>query len=154
MIMRMLLLLFAIVLLHCTVPESSDEFHSSSTTSPENKAVDSTFTPLSVFEDAFSNKKSNIQVKQQGVVIALLSDDTVGDRHQRFIVRISNNQTLLIAHNIDIGLRVPNVAKGKNLTFYGEYEWNDEGGVVHWTHDDPDGSHVGGWLEYDGVKFD
>ena len=69
------------------------------------------------------------------------------------IVRLGNDQTLLITHNIDLAPRVPNPIKGKILRFYGEYEWNDEGGVIHWTHTDPDGEHIDGWLEYEGIRY-
>jgi hypothetical protein len=116
-------------------------------------AATDTLTPIAVIAKAFSDQQSNIQVKQKGVITRILSDDTVGDRHQRLIVRLSNNQTLIVAHNIDLAPRVPNPVVGKALTFYGEYEWNDEGGVVHWTHKDPDGRHVTGWLEYEGKQY-
>jgi hypothetical protein len=33
------------------------------------------------------------------------------------------------------------------VSFYGQYEWNAEGGVIHWTHRDPEGQHVSGWLK-------
>jgi hypothetical protein len=115
---------------------------------------DSTFTAVSVFEDAFKNQKSNIQVKQSGIITAVLSDDNDGDRHQRMIVRLTNEQTLLIAHNIDLSPRVPNPVKGKSIKFYGEYEWNSEGGVIHWTHKDPNGTHLNGWLEYEGLIYE
>jgi hypothetical protein len=40
------------------------------------------------------------------------------------------------------------------ISFYGEYEWNNKGGVIHWTHHDPRGSHPDGWLLYDNRKYD
>lgn len=79
-------------------------------------------------------------------IIKLLSDDTVGDRHQRFIVELESGQTLLVAHNIDIAPRVEGLAVGDDVAIYGVYEWNDEGGVIHWTHVDPDGNHPEGWI--------
>ncbi|MBN1603700.1 MAG: DUF3465 domain-containing protein [Chitinispirillaceae bacterium] len=88
------------------------------------------------------------------MITRILPDDTVGDRHQRMIVRLGNNQTLLIAHNIDLAFRVPNPATGKKLRFCGEYAWNDEGGVVHWTHKDPAGVHDDGYLEYQGKRYE
>jgi hypothetical protein len=112
-----------------------------------------TLTPVSVFAQAYVDSQSNIQVTQKGVITRILADDTVGDRHQRLIVRLSNNQTLLIAHNIELSPRVPNPIVGKTLGFFGEYEWNKDGGVVHWTHKDPSGKHVAGWLEYEGKRF-
>lgn len=110
-------------------------------------------TDVSVLERAFQTRQSNLQVTQQGEIIRLLSDDTEGSQHQRCIVKLSSGQTLLIAHNIDIALRVPDMRTGEQLVFRGEYEWNDKGGVIHWTHHDPDGRHEDGWLEYRGKTF-
>ncbi len=39
-----------------------------------------------ILQDAYDNKTSDIQVKGEGEVTRLLSDDTEGDQHQRFIV--------------------------------------------------------------------
>ena len=108
---------------------------------------------VAILQEAFENQKSDIQIQGEGVVIRLLSDDLVVPRHQRFIIRISPKQTLLVAHNIDIADRVPNLQTNSTIEFYGEYEWNAEGGVIHWTHHDPDGSHIGGWLKYAGITY-
>lgn len=54
---------------------------------------------------------------------------------------------MLMAHNIDLAERVP-VAIGDRVAFRGMYEWNDLGGLVHWTHDDPLGVEDGGWIRY------
>ena len=92
---------------------------------------------VTILWDAFENQKSDIQIRGEGVVIRLLSDDLVVPRHQRFIIRISPKQTLLVAHNIDIADRVSNLQIDSTIEFYGEYAWNAEGGVIHWTHHDP-----------------
>ena len=34
------------------------------------------------------------------------------------------------------------------IHFRGVYEWNDLGGLVHWTHHDPLGEEDGGWVRY------
>ena len=62
-------------------------------------------------------------------------------------------QTLLIAHNIDIAPRINSLQKGDLILFYGEYEWNPQGGVIHWTHQDPNGNHVGGWIEHEKTRY-
>lgn len=110
-------------------------------------------TPLTEIEQAFRNQQSSLQITQQGTIMAILTDDTEGDRHQRMIVKLGNGQTLLIAHNIDLAPRIPDPVTGKALRFSGEFEWNEEGGVVHWTHKDPDGVHPDGWLEYGGKRY-
>jgi hypothetical protein len=112
------------------------------------------FTDLNTLTDAFENPRSNIQVRQAGTIIKMLADDTSGSRHQRFIVRLSSGQSVLIAHNIDLAPKVEGIGEGSMISFSGEYEWNNKGGVIHWTHHDPQGQHEGGWLTYNGRKYE
>jgi hypothetical protein len=107
----------------------------------------------SVFASAFNNHASNIQVEGQVSVVKILPDDNDGSRHQRFLVRLSSGQTILIAHNIDLAPRVSSLNEGDVVSFSGEYEWNAKGGVVHWTHRDADGRHPAGWIRRDGQAF-
>jgi hypothetical protein len=97
---------------------------------------------------AFNTRTSNVQVEGEGIVERSLADDLDGSRHQRFIVRLASGQTILIAHNIDLAPRVEGLQEGERISFYGEYVWNSQGGMVHWTHHDPLGRHVTGWLKY------
>lgn len=106
-----------------------------------------------VFATAFDQQQSGLQVDGAGTVTLILSDDDEGGRHQRFVVALASGQTLLIAHNIDIAPRVLDLGEGDAIEFKGVYEWNDEGGVVHWTHHDPDGQHENGWIEHDGKVY-
>ena len=94
----------------------------------------------------FTDNLGNVQVYGNGVVISILSDDLSGSRHQRFIIEMNSNQTLLVAHNIDLAPRIDDLSLGDRIEFYGEYEWNNEGGVIHWTHHDPDELHIDGWI--------
>ena len=102
---------------------------------------------------AFKSKTSNVQVEDEGVVTRILADDLAGSRHQRFIVRIASGQTVLIAHNIDIAPRVEGLQEGDDVRFYGEYVWNEKGGMLHWTHHDPQGRHVTGWIKHNGRSY-
>lgn len=77
----------------------------------------------------------------------MLSDDNDGSRHQRLILHLRNRQSLLVAHNIDLARRVP-LGMGDRIRFRGMYEWNDLGGLVHWTHHDPLGIEDGGWIRF------
>lgn len=100
--------------------------------------------------NAYRNKAHDVPVQGQGKVIKVLPDDTRGSQHQRFLLRLGSNQTVLVAHNIDLASRLQNLHAGDTVRFKGIYEWNDQGGVVHWTHRDPSGRHTAGWLEHDG----
>ena len=102
---------------------------------------------------AFEKQQSNVQVQGSGHVSRVLPDDNDGSRHQRFLVRLASGQTLLIAHNIDLANRVDSLRAGDSVEFYGEYEWNAKGGVIHWTHRDPGGRHVDGWIKHDGQTY-
>lgn len=69
------------------------------------------------------------------------------------IIKLSSNQTLLIAHNIDLAPKIKDLKVGDHIDFYGEYEWNSKGGVVHWTHHDSKGHREGGWLNHGGKLY-
>ncbi len=118
-------------------------------------------TDNSALIEAFKHKKSDIFVEGAGVVKKLLADDNKGSRHQKFLVSISPEQTLLFAHNIDLAPRVENLQIGDAVTFRGEYVYNPKGGVMHWTHKNPQGeisaSQGGnkvGWIIHNGQKYE
>ncbi len=103
--------------------------------------------------DAYANHQSNLQIKGNGTVLKILPDDNYGSRHQKFIVKLDSGHSLLIAHNIDIAPKITALKRGDRIEFNGEYEWNRRGGIIHWTHHDPDASHVPGWLLHNGRKY-
>ena len=102
---------------------------------------------------AYSVRAHHIQVDGQGIAVKILKDDTEGSRHQKFLLRLPSGLTILIAHNIDLAPRVEGLQAGDNVQFNGDYEWSDKGGVVHWTHRDPSGRHVAGWLKHNGRTY-
>jgi len=104
-------------------------------------------------EHAFEQRQRDVQVKGEGVVSRILSDDKSGQPHQRFIVRLLSGQTILIQHNIELAPRIAELREGDAVSFYGEYIWNEQGGLVHWTHHDPAGRHVAGWLKHNGRAY-
>ncbi len=110
-------------------------------------------TGIDSITEAFRMERSKVWVEGSGVVEAVLRDDNEGARHQKFIVRLSKEQTVLISHNIDIARRVP-VDKGDEVSFRGEYIWNTKGGIVHWTHHDPGGRRAGGWIRIGSSRYD
>lgn len=102
---------------------------------------------------AFDRHESNLQIEGTGMVSQLLSDDNDGGRHQRFIVELKTGQTILMAHNIDVAPRIISLDLGDEIRFFGEYEWNEKGGTIHWTHHDPNGHHPAGWIKHEGRVY-
>jgi uncharacterized protein DUF3465 len=102
--------------------------------------------------EAFRSRRSNVEVEAGGRVVRVLPDDPDGSRHERFLVRVDGETTVLVAHNLDLAARIP-LAVGDSIELRGEYDWNPKGGVIHWTHRDPDGRHQAGWIRYRGRLY-
>lgn len=103
----------------------------------------------------FQNHQSHVEVTADGTVVRLLPDRTSSTgTHEQFIITLSSaDLTIEIEHNISIGARVP-VAMGDHVIVHGEYIWNSEGGLIHFTHHDPLASHEGGYIEDNGKTYD
>ena len=114
--------------------------------------AESTGTQTGVIEKAYADKRSKVWVEVPGRVSRVLADDHEGDRHQRFILALDSGHTVLVAHNIDLAKRVP-LEKSDSIRLKGRYEWNERGGVIHWTHHDPQNSRAGGWIEFNGTVY-
>ncbi len=103
-------------------------------------------------EHVIASRANGAWVEIAGNVVRLLPDDREGVEHQRFILRLKSGRTVLVAHNIDLAQRVP-VQVGDAVRLRGRYEWNDKGGVIHWTHHDPGNRQSGGWIERKGIRY-
>lgn len=111
---------------------------------------------------AFPGQSEVLQAQQQGLkhvevtvdaqVYKLLRDDTEGLPHQRFLIGLPNGTTVLIAHDTKMAPRVP-LNKGDWVRIHGEYIWTEKGGVIHWTHHTDTPRHEGGWIDYNGLRY-
>jgi hypothetical protein len=120
-----------------------------------NQQDDASLVPATadgVIEQAIAGQRSGVWVDTDGRITRLLADDNEGSRHQRFILALDSGDTVLVAHNIDLAERIP-LGKGDRIAVRGRYEWNERGGVIHWTHRDPDGRIQGGWVVLDNVRY-
>ena len=104
-------------------------------------------------QQAYAAQRSGQWLETSGRISRVLKDDNSGARHQKFILEVADGHTVLVAHNIDLAERVP-AHRGTQLTLRGRYEWNERGGVIHWTHHDPDGWQQGGWIETGGRRYE
>ena len=102
--------------------------------------------------DANESQKSGWWMETEAQVVKNLKDDTKGSKHQKFLIKLAPDVTLLVSHNIDIAPRAP-VREGQRVKIRGRYEWNHRGGVLHWTHHDPKGNKEGGWIYSNGNYY-
>jgi hypothetical protein len=149
---KLLLVLVAIAVIYFgfVEREQAPQYVPDPATAPAAYASDAAADALA---EAYSSQRSDVQVRGEGTVSRLLDDDNDGSRHQRFIVQLASGQTVLISHNIDLAPRIDALRVGDQVAFNGEYEWNDRGGVIHWTHHDPQGRHEAGWVRHDGRTY-
>jgi hypothetical protein len=111
---------------------------------PDNAAV----------ERHYAEHRSTVEVTAEGVVTSVLADESgPSGTHQRFIIRLAGaTQTVLVDNKVTIGQRAP-VATQDDVIVHGKYLWNDQGGLIHFTHHDPAPAHEGGWIQVHGVRY-
>lgn len=155
-----ILLVAAIALGNHFFPELFGQFGDSSakndagastTSTNSNSSNDSGFNKL---QSAVASQRSEVWFNETRFeVVKILADDLHGSRHQRFLVARKGLPTLLVAHNIDLAPRAP-IEERQDVVIRGRYEWNEKGGVIHWTHHDPKGYVDGGWIKVGNKKYD
>ena len=102
---------------------------------------------------AAASRRSGFMVTARGRVERVLADDGDGDRHQRFVLSLGPELTVLVSHHVDLAPRAP-LEVGDYVELRGQYEWNAKGGVLHWTHHDPAGRREGGWIRHGGRRYE
>lgn len=85
-------------------------------------------------------------------VEALLKDDTNGLPHQKWVAKLSNGKKINIVYNLDMGVKVP-LHVGDKFAVGGQFIWTPQGGLVHWTHEDPKQTRPDGYVLYDNVIY-
>lgn len=125
-----------------TPKKSAPRSTTTARTEPDNRAI----------ERMWRQRAHEKWVEGASIVVKVLPDDNEGSRHQRFLIRISRNVRVKVAHNIDLAPRLP-VKAGDVVAYRGKYVYNDLGGALHWTHHDPRGRHKGGWLRHKGKTY-
>lgn len=110
--------------------------------------------PADTLLQAIRDRAHEAPVEGEGTVVHVLRDDTHGTPHQKFLVRVADGSTVLVAHNVALAPRLDGLAEGDVVAFRGSYVWTPKGGTVHWTHRDPRGEHRGGWLRWRGRTYE
>jgi hypothetical protein len=102
--------------------------------------------------EAQAARARKVEVTVGAYVKKLLPPDTQGLPHQRFLIGLNNDTTVLVAHDTAMAPPVP-LRQGDFVVIHGEYIWNEKGGVLHWTHHTDTPRHEGGWIDYAGRRY-
>ncbi|MBP9090279.1 DUF3465 domain-containing protein [bacterium] len=101
---------------------------------------------------AQNNRSSHVAVTCTLPVKRMLRPDDKGEKHEKFLLQLSNGTTILVAHNVSRAPSVP-LEAGDIVTVHGEYIWNEKGGVIHWTHASDTPRHEGGYIDFKGQRY-
>ena len=155
MLQKLILIVWLALLTACSQAKNASEANQSEPASAEQTSVENHNSPaLRTVDDLYKSQTSHVQTEDKGVVVKVLKDDTKGLKHQKFLVKVASGQTVLFAHNLDLAPRVEDIKAGDEVGFRGEYIYNPKGGVVHWTHHDPQGKHFPGWIKHNGHTYE
>lgn len=104
----------------------------------------------------YASGSGGVEVIAQGTVLGILGTrGGPSGEHEGFLLKLNEQCDLLlrVETNVDITGPVP-LQTGEVVTVKGQFEDDPEGGVIHWTHHDPSGRHVSGYVEADGKIYE
>lgn len=100
--------------------------------------------------DSCDRGAQHAEVQGRGTVERVLGiRDSRSGEHEGFIVRM-NERSIKVETNVGITGPIP-LHRGDAVTLQGQYECDD--GVIHWTHHDPRGRHMSGYIEIHGYRY-
>lgn len=112
---------------------------------PDNALVCSTY----------AGQGSGQEVLAQGNVAAILGTrEGPSGEHEGFLLQLTGDCDLVVRveTNVDLTGPVP-LRAGEAAIVKGQYEYTVMGGVIHWTHHDPAGRHVAGYVQAGGKVY-
>ena len=104
-------------------------------------------------QDAYRYHQTGMMAEVTGTVARILVDDKDDPRNQKFIIRMTNGQSLLVLHDQVSGDRVP-VKVNDTVLVRGEYQWTETGGTLRFTQRDYSPRRMHGWIEHQGQRYD
>ena len=106
-----------------------------------------------VIAAAFEQERSNLLVEAEAQVVYVIPVVKHKELNfQEFRVELSNGHRVRVIHDLNQADAVPAQIYDK-IRLRGEFDWSSDGGLIHWTHDDPSGEREGGWIELNGRRY-
>lgn len=91
-----------------------------------------------------------IEVRDDGTIVRVLGTrESRSGAHEGFVIRVKGG-TYVVEDNVDLTGPIP-LQRGEGIALQGQLECNDR--VIHWTHRDPRGRHVPGYITAGGRTY-
>lgn len=97
---------------------------------------------------AYGANASHVEVLGKGTVLSILGTSPgPSGEHEGFLLKLTQDCDLMlrVEVNTDLTGAIP-LHPGESVEVKGQYETDATGGVIHWTHRDPAGRHVAGYV--------
>jgi hypothetical protein len=95
-----------------------------------------------------------VEIRDSGIVYRILGErGSQSGVHEGFLIRFpyrANGAVTRVEDNVDITGPIP-LRRGDQVTLQGQFECNDQ--VIHWTHHDPRGRHLAGYITVNGKTY-
>jgi hypothetical protein len=104
-------------------------------------------------QDAHRHRQTGFMAEVEGIVARILMDDREDRRNQKFTIRLTNGQMLLVIHDQEAAGRVP-LSVGDTVLVRGEYVWTEMGGTLRHTQRDYSTRRLHGWIDHQGERYD
>jgi hypothetical protein len=103
-----------------------------------------------VVYDAWRAGRSNVEVTAEGSIASILGNSGgPSGTHEGFLLHLrgasGHGLTVRVEDNVDLTGQVP-LSEGEDVEVRGEYVYDANGGVIHYTHRDPSGRHAAGFI--------
>jgi hypothetical protein len=97
----------------------------------------------------YARGASHAEVLARGTVVALLgTSQGRSGTHEGFLYKLDGSCDLLLRVETNTSITGPLPLRvGAPVVVKGVYDTDVTGGVIHWTHHDPGGRHVAGYVE-------
>ncbi len=104
--------------------------------------------------EACSRGARSVEIRERGVVTRVLGTRlSESGHHEGFLFALPMRGTrtqLRVEDNVDITGPIP-LHRGQRIELQGQLECNDL--VIHWTHRDPRGQHIAGYISVNGHVY-
>ena len=98
---------------------------------------------------AFANGQTGVWISGHGTVVRPLGS---ASDNQRFLVRVNDELSLVVRHQVGSMGPVP-ADSDDVIAFQGRYEFHGGGGELILTHADANNPGGGGWIEFNGTRY-